>query len=148
MFIRLFIIALNFPVVATAIFSCAYSIWFAKYQQRNVGPSVTYMAYALIALIIALSANFVFWVVLRKRASELRFLRRIACAIVIFFVASAWIGDRFSYVGERYALTHSLWSAIRMKDPPMFAPYTPAASGQPVTTESAPEASPCQKSCK
>ena len=148
MFIRLFIIALNFPVVATAIFSCAYSIWFAKYQQRNVGPSVTYMAYALIALIIALSANFVFWVVLRKRASELRFLRRIACAIVIFFVASAWIGDRFSYVGERYALTHSLWSAIRMKDPPMFAPYTPAASGQSVTTDSAPEASPCQKSCK
>ena len=148
MFIRLFIIALNFPVVATAIFSCAYSIWFAKYQQRNVGPSVTYMAYALIALIIALSANFVFWVVLRKRASELRFLRRIACAIVIFFVASAWIGDRFSYVGERYALTHSLWSAIRMKDPPMFAPYTPAASEQPVATESAPEASLCQKSCK
>ena len=147
MFIRLFIIALNFPVVATAIFSCAYSIWFAKYQQRNVGPSVTYMAYALIALIIALSANFVFWVVLRKRASELRFLRRIACAIVIFFVASAWIGDRFSYVGERYALTHSLWSAIRMKDPPLFVPAEAEDAGKTYAREPVSVTSPCLKGC-
>ena len=147
MSVRLLIIAINSPVVATAIFSCVYSIWFSKYQQRNVGPSLTYMAYALIALVIALLANVAFWVALRKRISELRFLRRTAGVIIVFFVVCAWLGDRFSYVGERYALTHSLWSAIRMKDPPMLvhtAPFTHTAAPPPSarTDPAAPESVP------
>ena len=148
MLARCVIVCANLPAVATAIFSCVFAVWFSKYQDRNVGPSVIYMAYASIALVIALFCNLVFWIALRKRDAELRFLHRVAGSVLVFCVVLAWIETRFSYVGERYALTHSLWSAIRMKDPPMFAPYTPAASGQPVTTDSAPEASTCQKSCK
>ena len=147
MFARLLIIAINSPAVATAIFSCAYSIWFSKYQQRNVGPSLTYMAYALIALVIALLANVAFWVAFRKRISELRFLRRTTGTIIVFFVVSAWIGDRFSYVGERYALTHSLWSAIRMKDPPIFVPAEAEADGKSYAQEPASATSPCLKGC-
>lgn len=147
MFARLLIIAINSPAIATTILSCVYSIWFSRYQQRNVGPSLTYMAYALMALVITLLANVAFWVAFRKRIPELRFLRRTTGAIIVFFVVCAWLGDRFSYVGERYALTHSLWTAIRMRDPPMFVhadPVThttappPSARTDPATPESAP----------
>ena len=147
MFVRLLIVVCNLPAVATAIFSCVFAVWFSKYQDRNVGPSVTYMAYGLIAMALALLANLVFWAVLRKRASDLRFLRRTTGCVLVFFLITAWIEARFSYVGERYALTHSLWIAIRMKDPPMFVhadPVThttappPSARTDPATPESAP----------
>ncbi|MGJ7582320.1 hypothetical protein ACSFA3_19210 [Variovorax sp. RHLX14] len=147
MFGRLLIIAINLPVVAAAIFSCVYSIWFSKYQQRNVGPSLTYMAYALIALFTALLANVGFWIAFRKRISELRFLRNTTGVIIVFFLLSTWIGDRFRYVGERYALTHSLWSAIRMKDPPMFVPAKAEDAGKSYAQEPASVTSPCLKGC-
>lgn len=84
MFVRLLIVVCNLPAVATAIFSCVFAVWFSKYQDRNVGPSVTYMAYGLIAMALALLANLVFWAVLRKRASDLRFLRRTTGCVLIF----------------------------------------------------------------
>ena len=131
-----------------AVFYCGYVIWFAKYQQRNVGPSVTYAAYALLAFALSQLSNLALWIAWRKRPEARRLLQRFAVYVLAFTFLCFWIGDRFRYVGERYALTHSLWSAIRMKDPPTFVPYTPAASEQPVATEPASEVSPCQKSCK
>ena len=147
MFVRLLIVMFNLPAIATAIFSCVFGVWFAKYQDRNVGPSVTYMAYSLIAVFLALLTNLVFWIVLRKRASDMRFLRRMTGGVLSFFVLTAWIEGQFTYVGERYALTHSLWSAIRMKDPPMFVPAEAEDAGKSYAQEPAPVPGPCLKGC-
>ena len=147
MLARWVIVCANLPAVATAIFSCVFAVWFSKFQDRNVGPSVTYMAFASIALVIALFCNLVFWIALRKRDAELRFLHRVAGSVLVFCVVLAWIENRFSYVGERYALTHSLWSAIRMKDPPLFVPAEAEDAGKTYAREPVSVTSPCLKGC-
>lgn len=148
MLARWLIILANFPAVLTAIISCVFAVWFSKYQDRNVGPSVIYMAYASISLVAALMFNLMFWIALRKRDSDLRFLRRTAVGVLAFCLVFIWIENRFSYVGERYALTRSLWAAIKMKDPPMLVPFKSEASAPTAPTGTAPESTPCQKSCK
>lgn len=136
---------LNSPAIAMSVVYCVHVIWFAKYQQRNVGPSVTYAAYALLAFAFSQLSNLALWIAWRRKPEARRLLSRVAIYVFAFTFACFWVGDQFRYVGERYALTHSLWSAIRMKDPPMF---TPAASEQPIVIEPVPGVRPCQKSCR
>ncbi len=147
MHVRLLIVLVNLPAIATAIFSCLFSVWFAKYQDRNVGPSVTYMLYAVLALIVALLANLTFWMLLKKRTAEARFVRRLTGSVLLFFLLTTWIESQFAYVGERYALTHSLWSAIRMKDPPLFVPAEAEDAGKTYAREPVSVTSPCLKGC-
>jgi hypothetical protein len=146
---RIFALAcvLNSPAIAMALVYCVYVIWFAKYQQRNVGPSVTYAAYALLAFALSQLSNLTLWIGWRKRPEVRQFLRRFAVCVFAFTFACFWIGDRFRYVGERYALTHSLWSAIRMKDPPLFMPTEAAGPEKSHPQQPAAAASRCLEGC-
>jgi hypothetical protein len=78
-----------------------HSIWFDRYELRNVGPGVIYAAYAFTTVLLALFANVALWFVVRRNRLEARLVRLAAGVGLLAVVALTWAGDHFMYAGIR-----------------------------------------------
>lgn len=96
---RLWIVLLNVPQVAAAAALTIYSIWFDRYEWRNVGAGVIYTADAVLVVLLSQLANGVAWLFLRRNEANAAFLIRVAlvsfsCVAILF-----WLAGRFIYAG-------------------------------------------------
>lgn len=101
LFHRAIAIVLNLAFVWKAAAYGIFVIWFARYQDRNVGPSMTYAAWVVVTGIVAQVANLLLWILLRRQTMELRFLRRLAVSCFLLVLLFCWLGNRFMYYGEK-----------------------------------------------
>lgn len=99
---RVFIGLVNFQQIAFAIFYCAFAIFFAKHDDRNVGPSVIYMGYVMLSVATCQIANLLYWFIVRRTPSEVTYLRNIALAAFSLVAISVWLGQHYSYWGSNH----------------------------------------------
>lgn len=91
---------INLPLIFVALFYCIYVVWFDKYEWRTIGPSVIYAAYVLLALILTLIFNFIYWLLIRKQAKETRqFHKRVYLTCFLITISLILISEKFEYFG-------------------------------------------------
>jgi hypothetical protein len=96
---RLLILLLNVPQVVAAAALAVYSIWFDRYEWRNVGVGVTYAAYVFLVILISQLVNGVGWLFLRTNKAMAAFWVRVALASFSCVVVFIWLGGKFIYAG-------------------------------------------------
>jgi hypothetical protein len=99
LYVRLLILLLNVPQIASAMALAVYLIWFDRYEWKNVGPSVTYAAYTLFFVLVTQLGNGVAWVCLRKNKAMTGFLGRVALISFTCVILFSWLGGKFVYAG-------------------------------------------------
>jgi hypothetical protein len=97
----LLIMLLNLPQVFVSVATAIYAVWFADYEQRNVGPVVGQAAETILTIAATQVLNAVLWTVLRKHPSELRVLGKIAVASLTASALLFWLGSHFIYAGSK-----------------------------------------------
>ena len=78
-----------------------HSIWFDRYELRNVGPCVIYAAYAFTTVLLALFANVALWFAVRRNRAEARLVGLALVVGLLAVVGLTWAGDHFMYAGTR-----------------------------------------------
>jgi hypothetical protein len=96
-FMRLVILANSLLVIGMCVRFAIFVIWFAEYKDRNVGPSMGHVAYAMPTIVGAQIVNLVCWLVVRKRPAERRFLRHVVLGTLALALFCFWAGERFSH---------------------------------------------------
>ncbi|SFC30993.1 hypothetical protein SAMN04515619_106147 [Collimonas sp. OK412] len=99
---RIFISLINFQQIVFAVFYCVFAIFFAKYDDRNVGPSVIYMGYVMLSVAICQITNLLYWFFVRRTPSEVYYLRNIAVAAFSLVIMSVWLGQHYAYWGSSH----------------------------------------------
>jgi hypothetical protein len=97
---RIVILANSLLVIGMCVRFAIFVIWFAEYKDRNVGPSMGYVAYAMLTIVGAQIVNLVCWLIVRKRPAERRFLRYVVLGTLALALLCFWVGERFSYSGD------------------------------------------------
>lgn len=100
---RMFISLVNFQQIAFAVSYCIFAIFFARYDDRNVGPSVIYMAYVMLSVAICQITNILYWFIVRRTPSEVSYLRNMALVTFSLVAMSVWLGQHYSYWGSNHA---------------------------------------------
>ena len=100
LFHRAIAIVLNLAFVWKAAAYGIFVIWFAEYKDRNVGPSMGHVAYAMLTIVGAQIVNLVCWLIVRKRPAERRFLRHVVLGTLALALFCFWAGEHFSYSGD------------------------------------------------
>lgn len=93
------ILLLNSPQIVVSVATASYAIWFADYEQRNVGPVVSQAAETILVIAATQVLNGLLWWMLRKHPTEIRFLKKIAVASLLGVILLFWLGSRFIYAG-------------------------------------------------
>jgi hypothetical protein len=78
-----------------------HSIWFDRYELRNVGPGVIYAAYAFTTALLAFFANVALWFAVRRNRAEVCLVGLALIVGLLAVVALTWVGDHFMYAGSR-----------------------------------------------
>jgi hypothetical protein len=99
-FMRIVILANSLLVIGMCVRFAIFVIWFAEYKDRNVGPSMGHVAYAMLTIVGAQIVNLVCWLIVRKRPAERRFLRHVVLGTLALALFCFWAGERFSYSGD------------------------------------------------
>lgn len=94
------IVLLNVPQTFASAALAVYAIWFADYEQRNVGPLVTHAAETILLIAATQIVNATLWVTLRKRPTHVRLLGRTALVSLLIVILLFWLGSHFAYAGS------------------------------------------------
>lgn len=95
------IILWNLPQILVSAATATYAIWFANYEQRNVGPVVSQAAETILVILGTQVLNVVIWRVLRKHPTEVRFLGKTVVFSLVATILLFWLGSHFIYAGTR-----------------------------------------------
>ncbi|MDP9902025.1 cytochrome c oxidase subunit 2A [Variovorax ginsengisoli] len=94
------VILWNLPQILVSAATATYAIWFADYEQRNVGPVVSQAAETILVILVTQILNLVIWWVLRKRPTEVRLLGKIVVFSLVATILLFWLGSHFIYAGR------------------------------------------------